>query len=133
MRFFEFSGDAEGEANIDKFIELLRTTVGRAASKKSPAKMNWETLQKLGKNVGLDTGGNYEAFKDLYNQYPILQSLVSDFDERQLTLRVPGVPDQTNPDEPPVQGRMSSQDKVGQIADANAEKQLKASNATPQG
>ena len=43
MRFFEFTGDDEG----DRLIVVLRNYIGRAASKKAPAKLNWNGLNKI--------------------------------------------------------------------------------------
>lgn len=124
MRFFEFQGD---DANIDKFINSLRNFVGRASSKKTPATMNWNAVAQLGKDTGFQMGSDYETFKQMYNQYPIIQSLVSDFDENGITLKVPGAPSQNDAEQVPQHGQETSQDIVGRIADANAEKQLSKS------
>jgi hypothetical protein len=45
MRFFEFGGNSGVE--VDRFVIVLRNYIGRAASQKAPAKLNWNGLNKV--------------------------------------------------------------------------------------
>lgn len=83
MRFFEFSGN-------DKFILVIKNFIGRAQSKKQPAKLNWATLTNLLHQVGQEAM-DYETFKQMYDSNPAMQPLIANFDANGIELNVPGV------------------------------------------
>lgn len=124
MRFFEF---AEADAGMDKFVMILRNFIGRASSKKSPAKLNWASLQKIATDSGFEFGADYETFKSMYDSTPILQSLVKNFNADGIELNVPGVaePGDANAQSPVKKGQ-TSQDAVDKIAASAAPQQLSA-------
>lgn len=126
MRFFEFAGDDDG---IDKFIMILRNYVGRAASKKASATLNWNGLAQVTKANGFEFAADYETFKSMFDSTPALQSLVKDFNADGISLKVPGAPD--DQEQSPQQSGETSQDQVDQTADSAAASQLAASQATP--
>lgn len=107
MRFFEFE-------NSDKFMLVLKNFIGRAQSKKSPANLNWASLNSLLHKVG-EEAMDYESFKAMYDSDPAIQSLVANFSADGIELNVPGV---ANP--PDVAGgtaqQQSPQDQVAQKA-----------------
>ena len=122
MRFFEF---ADSSVDIDKFIMILRNFVGRAASKKTPAKLNWNGLQKIAKLSGFELAADYETFKSMYDSNPAIQGLVKNFNADGIELNVPGAPDE----EPKGDGTQTPQDSqaaVDKIAASAAPKQLSA-------
>jgi hypothetical protein len=123
MRFFEFVGDDDG--NIDKFIIALRNQIGRAASKKSPAVLNWNAVAQMSKDTGFEMGADYETFKSMFDTYPIIQSLVKNFDAKGITLKVPGAPDSEEEQSPQKSGE-TSQDQVDKMAASAAPQQLAA-------
>lgn len=116
MRFFEFN---DTDAGIDKFIIALRNHIGRASSKKAPAKLNWNAIATMSRANGFEFAADYETFKSMYDSNPILQTMVKNFNDRGIELNVPGAPDDKNPS-----GTQDSEDEIGKIADANAAKQL---------
>lgn len=117
MRFFEF-GDTN--TNIDKFILALKNFIGRASSKKSPSTLNWNAISAISRANGFELGMDYHTFKAMYDQNPILQSLIKDFNDNGITLKVPGAPDDKNP---PQDGE-TPQDKVDQMASSAVGQQL---------
>ena len=120
MRFFEF---ADSDTGLDKFVMILRNFVGRAASKKSPASMNWASLQKIAQDSGFEFAADYETFKSIYDSSPAIQNLVKNFNDRGVELNVPGAPDQ----EPQGDGTQTPQDSqaaVDKIAASAAPQQL---------
>ena len=120
MRFFEFAGDEQG----DKFLIVLRNYIGRAASKKAPARLNWNGLNKVLATSGFEIAADYETFKAMYDGSPAIQSLVKDFNADGIELNVPGAPDA---EKEPTQGTgKTSQDTVDQIAASAAPQQLAA-------
>ena len=121
MRFFEFVGDDDG--NIDKFIIALRNQIGRAASKKSPAVLNWNAVAQMSKDTGFEMGADYETFKSMFDTYPIIQSLVKNFDAKCITLKVPGAPDSEEEQSPQKSGE-TSQDQIDKMAASAAPQQL---------
>jgi len=126
MRFFEFSGDDAAE----KFVVVLRNYIGRAASKKAPAKLNWNGLQQVLKTNGFEMTADYETFKAMYDASPTIQAMVKNFNDKGVELKVPGAPDA---DKEPTQGTgQTSQDAVDQTAASAAAGQLAQSQATPQ-
>lgn len=127
MRFFEF-GNTSGTDNIDRFVVILKNIIGRSASKKAPAKLNWASLDKMVKVSGSELAADYETFKSVYDSSPIVQALVKDFNADGVELKVPGAPDA---DEPTQDGQ-TSQEKVDQTADSAAAGQLAQSQKTPQ-
>lgn len=123
MRFFEF---ADSDAGLDKFIMILRNFIGRASSKKEPAKLNWAGLQKIAADSGFEMAADYETFKSMYDSSPALQNLVRDFNADGVNLNVPGTDLDT---QSPVKKGESPSDKVAQIAASAAPKQLAQSAA----
>lgn len=119
MRFFEF---ADSDAGVDKFVMILRNFIGRASSKKEPAKLNWASLQKIAADSGFEMGADYETFKAMYDSTPAIQSLVKDFNADGIELAVPGV--ETDADQPPVKSGETSQDAVDKIAASAAPSNL---------
>jgi hypothetical protein len=121
MRFFEFSGDD----NLEKLVIVLKNFIGRASSKKTPAKLNWNGLQHIAKTSGIDVITDYETFKSMYDSTPALQSLVKNFNDKGLELNVPGAPEEPA-EKKPAQGGETSQDAVDQMAASAAPQQLAA-------
>jgi hypothetical protein len=102
---------------------ILRNFVGRAASKKSPASMNWASLQKIAQDSGFEFAADYETFKSIYDSSPAIQNLVKNFNDRGVELNVPGAPDE----EPTGDGTQTPQDSqaaVDKIAASAAPQQL---------
>ena len=120
MRFFEF---ADSDTGLDKFVMILRNFVGRAASKKSSASMNWASLQKIAQDSGFEFAADYETFKSIYDSSPAIQNLVKNFNDRGVELNVPGAPEE----EPKGDGTQTPQDSqaaVDKIAASAAPQQL---------
>jgi hypothetical protein len=115
MRFFEFAGDEIG----DKFIVVLRNYIGRASSKKAAANLNWLGLNNVLRASGVEVTADYETFKAMYDASPQLQSMVKGFNDKGVELKVPGSPDDRNPD-----GTQDSEEEVAKIAAAAAPQQL---------
>ena len=115
MRFFEFAGDDEG----DRFIMVLRNYIGRAASKKAPSKLNWNGLNQVLSSSGFELTADYETFKAMYDSSPAIQSMVKNFNDDGIELKVPGAPDEKNSP-----GTQDSQDAVDQMAASAAPQQL---------
>lgn len=120
MRFFEF---ADSDTGLDKFVMILRNFVGRAASKKAPASMNWASLQKIAQDSGFEFAADYETFKSIYDTSPAIQNLVKNFNDRGIELNVPGAPD-AEPQGDGTQTPQDSQAAVDKIAASAAPKQL---------
>ena len=121
MRFFEFAGDD----NLEKFVIVLKNFIGRAASKKTPAKLNWSGLNQITKSAGIELAADYETFKSMYDSSPALQALVKNFNDSGVELNVPGAPSE----EPKGDGTQSPQDSqaaVDQMAASAAPQQLAA-------
>ncbi len=127
MRFFEFAGDDEG----DRFIMVLRNYIGRAASKKAPANLNWNGLNRVLATSGFELTADYEKFKEMYDGSPAIQAMVKNFNERGIELNVPGAPDE-EPKGDGTQTPADSQAAVDQTAASAAAGQLAKSQATPQ-
>lgn len=122
MRFFEF---ADSNVDLDKFVMILRNFIGRASSKKTPAKLNWASLERIAKLSGFELAADYETFKSMYDSTPAIQSLVKNFNADGIELNVPGAPDE----EPKGDGTQTPQDSqaaVDKIAASAAPKQLQA-------
>ena len=122
MRFFEF---ADSSVDIDKFVMILRNFVGRASSKKTPAKLNWASLQRIAKLSGFELAADYETFKSMYDSTPAIQGLVKNFNDQGIELNVPGAPD-SEPQGNGTQTPQDSQAAVDKIAASAAPKQLSA-------
>lgn len=118
MRFFEF---ADADAGLDKFVMILKNFIGRASSKKQPAKLNWASLQKIASDSGFEIAADYETFKAMYDSSPAIQGLVRDFNADGINLNVPGTDQDT---ETPVKGGETSQDAVDKIAASAAPQNL---------
>lgn len=127
MRFFEFTGD---DAGPDKFIMILRNYIGRAASKGAPSKLNWAGLQQIFTKAGFEFTADYETFKSMYDSMPVIQSLVKDFNDQGITLKVPGAPD--DQEQTPQTSGKTSQDQVDQTAASAAAGQLAQAQTMPQ-
>ena len=127
MRFFEFAGDDEG----DRFIMVLRNYIGRAASKKAPANLNWNGLNRVLGTSGCELTAEYETFKAMYDGSPAIQAMVKNFNERGIELNVPGAPEE-QPKGDGTQTPADSQAAVDQTAASAAAGQLAQSQATPQ-
>jgi len=127
MRFFEFSGDDEG----DRFVMVLRNYIGRAASKKAPAKLNWNGLNKVLATNGFELTADYETFKAMYDSIPTIQQMVKNFNADGIELNVPGAPDE-EPKGDGTQTAADSQAAVDQTAASAAAGQLAKSQTTPQ-
>ena len=126
MRFFEFQGDDTG----DKLVMVLRNYIGRAASKKAPAKLNWNGLQQVLKTNGFEMAADYETFKAIYDGSPAIQAMVKNFNDEGIELNVPGAPDE----EPKGNGTQSPEDSqaaVDKAAASAAPQQLAQQTATP--
>jgi hypothetical protein len=128
MRFFEFQGDDNG---VDKFVMILRNLVGRASSKKAPAKLNWAALSKMAQDTGVELAADYETFKSMYDSNPVIQTLVKNFNDDGVELNVPGAPDSA-PTGDGTKGPEDSQAAVDQTAASAAAGQLAQSQSTPQ-
>jgi hypothetical protein len=126
MRFFEFAGDDAG----DKLVIVLRNYIGRAASKKAPAKLNWNGLQQVLRTNGFEMAADYETFKAIYDGSPAIQAMVKNFNDEGIELNVPGAPDE----EPKGNGTQSPEDSqaaVDKAAASAAPQQLAQQTATP--
>ncbi len=126
MRFFEFQGDDTG----DKLVIVLRNYIGRAASKKAPAKLNWNGLQQVLRTNGFEMAADYETFKAIYDGSPAVQAMVKNFNDEGIELKVPGAPDE----EPKGDGTQSPEDSqaaVDKAAASAAPQQLAQQTATP--
>ena len=118
MRFFEFGGNSGIE--IDRFIMVLRNYIGRAASQKAPSKLNWNGLNKVLAINGFELTADYETFKAMYDSSPVVQAMISNFNDDGIELKVPGAGDQAQkPD-----GTQDSQAEVDKIAAGAAPQQL---------
>lgn len=117
MRFFEFGGDTNLE--IDKFVMLLRNIIGRSSSQKASAKLNWDGLNAMLQKNGFEIMADYETFKAMYDASLTIQSMVKDFNDKGIELKVPGSPADKNPS-----GPQDSQAEVDKIAAAAAPQQL---------
>ena len=115
MRFYEFSG---GE-NTDKLVVILRNYIGRAASKKAPANLNWNGLNSILKQSGAELTADYETFKAIYDSNPVIQKLVHDFNANGVELNVPGVSEKE-----PEQDGESSAEKVDKMAAGAIDQQM---------
>lgn len=118
MRFFEF---ADADTGLDKFVMILKNFIGRASSKKQPAKLNWASLQKIASDAGFEMAADYETFKSMYDSSPAIQNLVRDFNADGVNLNVPGTDQDT---ETPVKSGETSQDAVDKIAASAAPQNL---------
>jgi hypothetical protein len=121
MRFFEFAGDDQG----DRFVMVLRNYIGRSASKKAPAKLNWGGLNKVLASNGFEITADYETFKALYDASPAIQSMVKNFNDQGIELNVPGAPDAEKQGDG-TKGPEDSQAAVDQMAASAAPQQLAA-------
>ena len=121
MRFFEFAGDD----NLEKFIIVLKNFIGRASSKKTPAKLNWAGLDQISKSSGIELAADYETFKSMYDSSPALQALVKNFNDSGIELNVPGAPEE-QPKGDGTQSPQDSQAAVDKIAASAAPQQLSA-------
>jgi hypothetical protein len=124
MRFFEFANPGADVA--DKLVVILKNYVGRAASKKAPANLNWNGLQQVLQSSGFELAADYETFKSIYDTNPAVQGLVKNFNDKGIELKVPGAIDDKNPD-----GTKDSEDEIAQIAAGAADQQVAQDQQTP--
>lgn len=98
MRFFEFANTNSG---LDKFILILKTEISNYSKRRSRGILNWPTVSKLAKRAGFeflsDPYTSFETFTELYDSTPMLQELVTDFNQNSITLNVPGEPGEEEP------------------------------------
>jgi hypothetical protein len=120
MRFFEFEDD-----NLETFVVVLKNFIGRAASKKTSAKLNWNGLNQILKNSGASLTADYETFKAMYDSSPVIQKLVKNFNADGVELNVPGAPEQ-EPTSAGTQTAADSQAAVDKMAASAAPQQLAA-------
>lgn len=118
MRFFEFA-DNDG----DKLVTVLRNYIGRASSKKTPAKLNWSGLNNVLRSNGFEVMADYETFKAIYDSSPAIQTMVKNFDDDGIELNVLGAPDRVTGTNKP-DGTQDSQAAVDKIAASAAPQQL---------
>jgi hypothetical protein len=130
MRFFEFSQGAMDLDTVNRFSTVLKNIIGRAASKKQPARYNWAGLNQMSKAVGDELSTDYETFKAMYDASPIIQSLVKNFNADAIVLNVPGAPDDDSQTDQS-NDQQTSQDQVDQTADSAAAGQLAQTQKTP--
>lgn len=123
MRFFEF----QGNDIADKLVIILKNYIGRAASQKSPSKLNWNGLNQVLKQSGFELAADYETFKSIYDTNMTVQGLVKNFNADGIELNVPGAPD----DIQSKQDGETSQDKVDKAASSAAPSQVAQSQQTP--
>ena len=116
MRLYEFAP----EQMIDRYVIVLKNLIGRASSKKVPAKMNWAGLNQILKSNDASIAADYETFKSMYDSSPAIQNLVKNFNADGIELNVPGAAD----DETPADGTTDSQAAVDQTAASAAPQQL---------
>lgn len=110
---------------LDKFVMVLKNFIGRSASKKQPAKLNWASLQKIASDSGFEIGADYETFKSIYDSSPIIQNLVKNFNADGVELNVPGAAEPGDAEaQSPVKSGETSQDAVDKIAASAAPQQL---------
>lgn len=126
MRFFEIEAQP-----IDKFVNALRTIIGRSASKKAPSKLNWNGLDNVLKSLGFELAMDYETFKSMYDNSPVVQKMVKNFNADGLELNVPGAPNE-EPTGDGTQGPEDSQAAVDKAAASAAPQQLAQQEKTPQ-
>jgi len=92
MRFFEFKG---ADDPVERYIVVLKNIIGRYASKKENAKLNWAALNKLTNSSGIEMTADYETFKAMYDSNPALQGLIKNFNADGIELNVPGAPEES--------------------------------------
>jgi len=120
MRLYEFAGDD----TVGRYIVVLKNLIGRYASKKQPAKLNWEALNKLVNTAGIEMTADYETFKSMYDSNPALQGLIKNFNAQGLELNIPGAPDAEEPEQGQDAATSDSQAAVDQIAAGAAQANL---------
>lgn len=125
MRFFEFTNDDP----TDKLVMVLRNYIGRSASKKAPAKLNWNGLNRIFQTSGIELAADYETFKSIYDSNPTVQGMIKNFNADGIELTVPGASEPGDAGEPLPNGGKDSEEVVGKIADGAAAKQLAQNQA----
>ena len=113
MRLHEFSN-----GNIKNQLEtILKNLIGSAEARGTPASFNWQAIDNLFKDFTID----YYVFDKLFqSNQQIFAPLVSNYNSDGLEVNVPGVSKETESG----QDAETSQDKVNDIAAANAEQNL---------
>ena len=93
--------------------------MGRYKSKDAPPTINWHSFSNLISQSGMGMSIDYETLKQLHDQYPQLQRLISDFDNKTITFASSGTDSTADSD-----SDETSQDVVDKIAASAAPKQL---------
>jgi hypothetical protein len=127
MRFFEFTGNDTG----DRLVMILRNYIGRSASKKAPAKLNWNGLGKILSVNGFELAADYETFKSIYDGSPAIQNLVKNFNADGIELNVPGVQEPGDAAEPTPNGGKDSEATIAKMAASAAPAQVAQNQTTP--
>lgn len=120
MRIFEFDDSADPGHEYAVRIKLaLNNLIGRSASKGQAANYNWAFLNQLPELKGLNL--DQATFAKIYDKYPMVKSLVKNFEPSGISLKVPGVGQEK---EEPGSDIDKSKEKVNQAAASAAPKQL---------
>lgn len=128
MRFYEIIAESTGDDGLDKFVTVLKNFLGRSASKRQPAFLNWEAVSGVANNVGFemlsDPANGFETFKQLFDgdarAKAKLEPVVKDFNQNGISLNVPGVDE---PEETPDDSE-SSADAVASTASSAVDQQI---------
>lgn len=110
MRIFEINKGG------DSLRLAFKNLIGNAQRKKQPAQYNWAAIGSILKPLGLQQI-NYQAFKNIYDSNPALQSMVKNFNDRGIELNVPGVGDTEK--EQPIDQSKAEVDKIASGAAAS--------------
>lgn len=89
MRLFEIA-----DRFIDDLTTVLKTIQGRAIKQRMPQSLTYPALSNLLKNLNYGEI-TFEQFQQIYDQNPVIQSLVSNFNERMIVLNT----EEQKPDE----------------------------------
>jgi hypothetical protein len=85
MRYSEFLlAKEDSTSSEDAFKALVMLLRHTADDDKLPSEISWEAIETYMNNMGHSM--TFDAFKNLYDQKPELQSLVSDYDENGITI-----------------------------------------------
>ena len=79
-----------GEINSD-LVRVLMTLRNRAKDKNSSGRFSWGAVSSIMRKVNGEEY-SYDQFQAIYDLHPMLQNIVSDFDERGVTLATSSTP-----------------------------------------
>lgn len=120
MRIFEIDDSSNPGHEYAIRIKLaLSNLIGRSASKGQAANYNWAFLNQLPELRGIKL--DQASFAKIYDAYPMVKSLVKNFEPSGLSLRVPGVSAEK---EKPGSDLDKSKEKINQAAASAAPGQL---------